>query len=286
MYQGELPQGLRVGDYIDMTLERFGNVDNLTMVPPNSDREMSGLVFLELLEYTEYPEYNDDETFGQILHPAMADMFPNMEELFERTGMWSESEWLWKQRPYSKINRSREESGNAGLGGGQKTWEEPHLQVKPIVTSKQKVEYLNSCLEFDRKRSAERVTITVAALGYNSLKFSLPLTTTLGELVSMFCRARGIVLDPVHNRAFIYTDIIGNINDCSWSHGACIHSIADGEENTRVDMFFDPPRPSQLSCDCPNVTCSHTRKYQKLHYMENEDWGIRDMFKRLENGGL
>ncbi|KAG4429597.1 hypothetical protein IFR05_014921 [Cadophora sp. M221] len=64
VYQGELPHGLQVNDYMDMNMKRFGNVENLTIVPPNSDREMSGLVFLELSECREYPEYNDDETFG------------------------------------------------------------------------------------------------------------------------------------------------------------------------------------------------------------------------------
>ncbi|KAH7355303.1 hypothetical protein BKA65DRAFT_475754 [Rhexocercosporidium sp. MPI-PUGE-AT-0058] len=131
LHQNELPDCLLADGYIDVILQRFGNVENLTMVIRNPNRDTSNIMFLEISERAVHPWYSNDRN-GQALHPALEDVCPGLEDIFLLEGLRSESERIWQQTPYVDIDRPRVKS-EISLGGEQMTWKEPHLQFNPVL---------------------------------------------------------------------------------------------------------------------------------------------------------
>jgi len=59
-------------------------------------------------------------------------------------------------------------------------------------------------------RDARRQTITLTARNYNTLEVSVPLLTTIRDLVSIFCEARNIKLDKETREPRVYDPFLDN----------------------------------------------------------------------------
>jgi hypothetical protein len=55
-----------------------------------------------------------------------------------------------------------------------------------------KLDFLRHKQTYDTDRDTQRVELTLAAEGHNSLEVSVSSLTTVADLVVMFCQARGI----------------------------------------------------------------------------------------------
>lgn len=184
IHSGEYPAGRLASEWINAVLSYFGNVRNLTMVSPqHEDDDCADLVFLEWSDVIDTPAYQlfppEEE-----LHPVLWEVFPNLEREIE---LWTSSKWLWNQTPFCWAARLTD-----NIDYELSQWTKPELYHKPVMSSQTKLDFLRHKQKYDTDRDAQRVELTLAAEGHNSLEVSVSLLTTVADLVVMFCQARGI----------------------------------------------------------------------------------------------
>ena len=191
-----IPQALvefPAGELINETLSHFGNVRDLVLVPTQDEREdCAELAFLEFREAVDGPEYqhkHKDEGYEdeERLHPVVLDYLGELVRNYEEDGLWKGSKWLWDSKLGCWAANYNNESANA-----LPKWKKPYLQSKPIISRARKIDLMQRKQKYNRDRDAEKLTLTITAEGYNSLEVSVPLLTTIAELISIFCDRRGI----------------------------------------------------------------------------------------------
>jgi 2EXR family len=265
-------------EFLSQILSDFGNVRNLTMVPPRyKSDETANLVFLEFSEVVEHQQYYRYEGEPE-LHPIPLRELSGIHKICWGEGvLWANSELLWEQHPYSRATRLNDAPNNE-----MPKWKQPYLQCKPVFSMSTKFGLMERKQIFDRLRDAQRLTFTMTARGYNSLEVSVPLPTTIDDLLSLFCEARSIVIKDEHRD---WVDIyLGhrrvNCNDYSGCRPTLysLRRYYDWKQHSRLDLYFHW-EGFKCSCVYNETDCHHIDMYRRTLWMEAEDWGLHDLFE-------
>lgn len=145
------------------------------------------------LEFLEYDDFYDQMAWTpfpsapeRTIHHLVGEIYPK----FEVGGHWSTSESLWDQYPYSTILKVHNNKD-----GTVAPWPKPELLFKPVLTIQQKLDFLNRKQAYDRWLDTRTAHVTLTAKKYEPLELDVLLLTTIADLASMFCRARGIDIE-------------------------------------------------------------------------------------------
>jgi len=242
IHSGEYPGGILTSEWINAVLGYFGNVRNLTLVPPRQeDDDCADLVFLEWSDIIDNPAYQRFPPEEE-LHPVLWEVFPDLEREHE---LWSTSGWLWNQTPFDWFALLRNT-----IDHGLSKWPKPVLYCKPVMSPQTKLDFLRHKQKYDTDRDAQRVELTLAAEGLNSLEVSVSLLTTVADLVVMFCQARGIDSEKIGEDD---VDIHWGIRDLPpgsdekiWIESPLFWFFPFEHQPPRLDLFFRHEEPKFL----------------------------------------
>ncbi|KAG4429596.1 hypothetical protein IFR05_014920 [Cadophora sp. M221] len=268
--------------YINWILRRCGSVRSLTVVPKLTDvTDLASLVYLEEEDVLESPEYlTEDEQAG--LHPIIQSEHPQWESDYNDNNLWDGGcDDLW-----STVNTIFFKSESMNLtatyseNSNQMRWTRPRLHLKPIVTSRQKLDILHRKRLYDIQRDTGGISVSLLAMDIDTLELSIPLLTTMGQLVTTFCQARDInILN--NGSAFHFTPLIHCHNDDDLyrnpghNHKRTIFSyIHVPGEKLRLYIYFRPGSPQRPDCGifkCELTQCDHTEEWERTIGMEAGD---------------
>lgn len=163
-------------------LNYFKNVKNLTWAAPYHDPHESGnLAFLEYSEVVEEPEYMSELSIP--FHPIVdAATGPDWSLHFETEQL----ETMWIDEIWSVV------AATHNFGFTDPEWKQPKLRKIPIMTMWRKQEFLRLKNAYNDRRSMHRTKVTLTSKNHVTLELSVPLFTTVGDLVTRFCELRGI----------------------------------------------------------------------------------------------
>lgn len=278
IYNGKYPDDVSPAGWIDHILGYFGNIESLTLVArENEDADDCGnLMFLEPPDVMQNPEYDNCSNDGYWTHDFFGTVFPKFAREYYGNAYWTDSEWLWSRKAYAAAAKSNSSRDNKS----PIKWQQPRLQYKPVVSLQRKLDFLQRKSDYDRDRDAERVPVTLVAQYYSPLEVSVPLLTTIGELASRFCQARGIDLETEMFVSDNPEDLNGpdafniylSLESSLYDHFGC--------QSTKLYLAFW----HESKCSCSSATCRHVDRFWKTLWMETENWGLRDLFEKCALG--
>ncbi|KAH9213561.1 hypothetical protein DL95DRAFT_524404 [Leptodontidium sp. 2 PMI_412] len=276
-----LHNGSMAASYIDRILHRCGNVLSLTMVPRLIDvTDLTSLVYLDEEDGLETAKHRvEDEEIH--VHPVIQSDHPEWESEYNDNHLWHCGDNLW-----STVDTTFFQAENMNLrptdpaNSNRLKWARPRLQLKPIVTSRQKLDILHRRQLYDAQRETGWITVSLLAMNNDTLELSVPPLTTMEGLITTFCQAMDI--DVLENgSAFRFAPFIHCHNDDDRyrdpgkNHDRTVFSYfhVPGEK-LRFYIYFrqgSPQRPDCTIFKCEVTLCEHVQEWERLLSMEAED---------------
>lgn len=191
-------------------------------------------------------------------HPVYAEMFPEFQEdkilFFYSSFLWSV---LGGYKGAANMNKSPVV---------ERPWKKPELQRKPMITLRRKLEFLRRKQEYNMKRDAHIVTVTITAQDHNTLELSVSLYTSLRVMASTFLQTRNLDLKPEYPCLPIFNN---NKND-----GGLFEELDPGSTVSDFTKYPDTKMSINLLFDRALI-----KLYRQTLWMETEcDWYLWIMF--------
>ncbi|KAH7355304.1 hypothetical protein BKA65DRAFT_498104 [Rhexocercosporidium sp. MPI-PUGE-AT-0058] len=278
---------------LDRILRHCGNVRSLTMVPKLIDvTDFTSLDYLDEEDGLEALDYLVEDGEEDVrLHPIIQSEHPEWESEYNNNLLWADGARLWSvwNTAFFVAERMNQHPTNPG-NSSQLKWARPRLHLRPIVTPHQKFDILHRKQLFDAERQGGKMTVSLMAMNFDTLELSVPLLTTLAELIALFCQAKDIDVLK-HGGTYTFEPLIHSFDDnerySNPGHDRGLTAFSffrTPEEKVRFCIYFRQGSPQRPHCTiwmCEQTQCPHTEEWERKIWMETgDDWGLRGMFDK------